>query len=99
MVQQLLDRNLLRIEGCADLPGRPLLYCTTDLFLDHFGIRTLDDLPNAAELRRVKLPTPEDVAVANDNAGTEAGAVDEDETKVAKGKAAADDTPELALAE
>jgi segregation and condensation protein B len=98
MVQQLLDRNLLKIEGRADLPGRPLLYCTTDLFLDHFGIRTLDDLPNAAELRRVKLPTPEDVAVANDNAGTEVGAVDEGETKVAKGKAAADDAPELALA-
>lgn len=98
MVQQLLDRNLLKIEGRADLPGRPLLYCTTDLFLDHFGIRTLDDLPNAAELRRVKLPTPEDVAVANDNAGTEAGAVGEEETKVSKGKAAADDAPELALA-
>lgn len=97
MVQQLLDRNLLKIEGRADLPGRPLLYCTTDLFLDHFGIRTLDDLPNAAELRRVKLPTAEDVAVANENAGTEAGAVGEDETKVAKPKA--DDAPELALAE
>ena len=63
-----------------------------------FGIRTLDDLPNAAELRRVKLPTPEDVAVANENAGTEAGAVGEEETKATKGKAAADDTPELALA-
>lgn len=62
MVQQLLDRNLLKIEGRADLPGRPLLYSTTDLFLDHFGIRHLDDLPNAAELRRVKLPTPEETA-------------------------------------
>lgn len=74
MVQQLLDRNLLKIEGRADLPGRPLLYCTTDLFLDHFGIRTLDDLPNAAELRRVKLPTPEDVAVAHENATASSGA-------------------------
>ncbi|CAN5710372.1 hypothetical protein BH11VER1_BH11VER1_13100 [soil metagenome] len=62
MVQQLLDRGLLKIDGRADLPGRPLLFSTTDLFLDHFGIRHLDDLPNAAELRRVKLPTPEDVA-------------------------------------
>lgn len=64
MVQQLLDRNLVQIDGRADLPGRPLLYSTTDLFLDHFGIRTLDDLPNAAELRRVKLPTPEETAPA-----------------------------------
>ena len=96
MVQQLLDRNLLRIEGRADLPGRPLLYCTTDLFLDHFGIRTLDDLPNAAELRRVKLPTPEDVAVAHENAGTEASGGEAEPSSAAK--AAADDTPELALA-
>ncbi len=61
MVQQLLDRGLVKIDGRADLPGRPLLFSTTDMFLDHFGIRTLDDLPNANELRRVKLPTPEDV--------------------------------------
>jgi segregation and condensation protein B len=59
MVQQLLDRGLVRIEGRADLPGRPLLYGTTDAFLDHFGVRTLDELPNASELRRMKLPTAE----------------------------------------
>lgn len=57
MVQQLVDRGLVKIEGRADLPGKPLLYGTTDAFLDHFGVRTLDELPNAAELRRVKLPT------------------------------------------
>lgn len=57
MMQQLLDRGLVKIEGRAELPGRPLLYGTTDQFLDHFGIRQIDDLPNAAELRRVKLPT------------------------------------------
>ena len=45
--------------GRADLPGRPLLYGTTDAFLDHFGVRTLDELPNAGELRRIKLPTPD----------------------------------------
>ncbi|TDU81531.1 segregation and condensation protein B [Prosthecobacter fusiformis] len=59
MVQQLVDRGLVKIEGRADLPGRPLLYGTTDAFLDHFSVRTLDELPNAAELRRVKLPTPD----------------------------------------
>ncbi|HEY8991040.1 MAG TPA: SMC-Scp complex subunit ScpB [Luteolibacter sp.] len=56
MVQKLLDRDLIRIGGRADLPGRPLLYETTDLFFEHFGIRGIDDLPNAAELRKVKLP-------------------------------------------
>jgi segregation and condensation protein B len=59
MVQQLVDRGLVKIEGRADLPGRPLLYGTTEAFLDHFGIKSLDDMPNAAELRRVKLPEPD----------------------------------------
>jgi segregation and condensation protein B len=58
MLQKLLDRDLVRIGGRADLPGRPLLYETTDLFYEHFGIRSIDDLPNAAELRTVKLPQP-----------------------------------------
>ena len=59
MVQQLLDRGLIKIEGRADLPGRPLLYGTTEAFLDHFAVKTLDELPNSAELRRMKLPTAE----------------------------------------
>lgn len=58
-LQTLLDRNMVRIAGRADLPGRPLLYETTDLFLEHFGIRNVEELPNSAELRSVKLPEPE----------------------------------------
>ncbi len=58
-LQTLLDRNMVRIAGRADLPGRPLLYETTDLFLEHFGIRHVEELPNSAELRSVKLPEPE----------------------------------------
>ena len=61
-LQALLDRNIVRIAGRADLPGRPLLYETTDLFLDHFGIRTVDELPNSNELRSMKLPEPEAAA-------------------------------------
>ncbi len=60
MIQKLLDRDLIRIGGRAELPGRPLLYETTDLFFEHFGIRSIDDLPNASELRKVKLPDPEE---------------------------------------
>lgn len=58
MLQKLLDRDLVKIGGRADLPGRPLLYETTELFYEHFGIRSIDDLPNATELRSVKLPEP-----------------------------------------
>jgi segregation and condensation protein B len=59
MIQRLLDRDLIRIGGRAELPGRPLLYETTELFFEHFGIRSIDDLPNSVELRKVKLPEPQ----------------------------------------
>jgi segregation and condensation protein B len=62
-IQALLDRNVVRIAGRADLPGRPLLYETTDVFLEHFGIKTVDELPNSSELRSVKLPEPEPVTL------------------------------------
>ncbi len=52
VMQTLLDRNLVRIAGRADIPGRPLLYETTHFFMEHFGLRDLDELPNAGELRR-----------------------------------------------
>lgn len=58
-MQKLLERSLVRIGGRAELPGRPMLYETTEQFLEHFGIKTLDDLPNASELRLVHLPKAE----------------------------------------
>ncbi len=64
MIQKLLDRDLVKIGGRAELPGRPLLYETTDLFFEHFGIRSVDDLPNANELRKVKLPEPDEAQPA-----------------------------------
>ncbi|MBV9656635.1 MAG: SMC-Scp complex subunit ScpB [Verrucomicrobia bacterium] len=56
VLQTLLDRGLVRIAG-RDLtvPGRPLLYATTEFFLEHFGLKTLDELPNNAELRTAPL--------------------------------------------
>lgn len=85
MLQKLLDRELVRIGGRAELPGRPLLYETTDLFYEHFGIRSIDDLPNAGELRKVKLPEPEEEStgtspeeqLALKAAGTDPEAADE----------------------
>lgn len=59
VMQTLLERGVIRITGRADVPGRPLLYGTTEFFLEHFGLRTLDELPNCAELRRVELPLAE----------------------------------------
>ncbi len=59
VMQTLLDRGLVKIAGRADVPGRPLLYDTTQNFMEHFGLKNLDDLPNAAELRKISLPTAE----------------------------------------
>ncbi len=56
VMQTLLERGVIRISGRADVPGRPLLYGTTEFFLEHFALRSLDELPNCAELRRVELP-------------------------------------------
>lgn len=59
VMQTLLDRNLVRIAGRAEIAGRPLLYETTQFFMEHFGLKNLDDLPNATELRRIPLPKAE----------------------------------------
>lgn len=56
VLQTLMERGLVKIAGRAEVPGRPLLYETTQFFLEHFGLRTLDELPNADELRRRHLP-------------------------------------------
>ena len=59
VMQVLLDRSLVTITGRAEVPGRPLLYATTEYFLQHFGLKDVDELPNADELRRVVLPKAE----------------------------------------
>ena|SRR5438067_206591 len=62
VLQTLMERGLVKIAGRAEIPGRPLLYETTQFFLDHFGLRTLDELPNAEELRKRYLPVARSVA-------------------------------------
>jgi len=62
IVRQLMDRDLARMMGRATDLGRPYLYGTTKRFLRVFGLRSLDDLPRAAELRgrvsdRKNMPT------------------------------------------
>jgi segregation and condensation protein B len=56
VLQNLMERGLVKIAGRAEVPGRPLLYDTTQFFLEHFGLRNLDELPNAEELRKRYLP-------------------------------------------
>jgi segregation and condensation protein B len=56
VMQKLLDGGLVKIAGRAEIPGRPLLYETTQHFMEHFGLKTLEELPNALELKQISLP-------------------------------------------
>lgn len=44
IIRPLMEMHLIRIIGRSDLPGRPFLYGTTPLFLEHFGLKSLDEL-------------------------------------------------------
>jgi segregation and condensation protein B len=66
VLQTLMERGLVKIAGRAEIPGRPLLYESTQFFLDHFGLRNLDELPNVEELRTRHLPKARAVAGIDD---------------------------------
>ncbi|NQU10033.1 SMC-Scp complex subunit ScpB [bacterium] len=51
VIKTLLERDLITIVGRSEAAGRPMLYGTTQRFLEHFGLRDIDDMPKAAELR------------------------------------------------
>lgn len=52
-IQSLLNKDLIREVGRKETIGRPILYGTTDAFLSHFGLRSLQELPLPPDL-----PTP-----------------------------------------
>jgi segregation and condensation protein B len=52
-IRKLLEMGLADVEGRADSLGRPLLYGTTDRFLEQFGLNTLDDLPTLREVEEL----------------------------------------------
>lgn len=56
IIKQLMERGLVRIGGEEDSLGRPYLYETTRKFFELFGLRSLDDLPMAGDLRRKPEP-------------------------------------------
>ncbi len=48
-IQKLLEKKLIRIKGRADAPGRPLLYETSQFFMEYFGLNDISDLPKLEE--------------------------------------------------
>ena len=48
-IRRLVLKGLIEEKGRSELPGRPILYGTTDKFLSHFGLSSLSDLPKIEE--------------------------------------------------
>lgn len=59
VMQTLLERGLIEAVGRAEVVGRPVTYGTAPAFLEYFGLRALEDLPAADELRRLPVQKPE----------------------------------------
>ena len=62
-LQSLMNKELIMEVGRKDTLGRPILYGTTENFLSHFGLSTLDDLPPMPEAPQPEKPEEPDFDV------------------------------------
>jgi segregation and condensation protein B len=70
VMQTLLERELVEQVGRAEVVGRPMTYGTTVVFLEYFGLRNLEELPAADELRRIPVTRPEALLTADPGLAT-----------------------------
>ena len=70
VMQTLLERGLVEQMGRAEVVGRPMTYGTTPLFLEYFGLRSLEDLPAGDELRKIVVQKPEALVTADPGLAT-----------------------------
>ena len=70
VMQTLVERGLVEQVGRAEVVGRPMTYGTTAAFLEYFGLRSLEDLPAADELRKVVVEKPEALVTADPGLAT-----------------------------
>ncbi|OHC11375.1 MAG: SMC-Scp complex subunit ScpB [Pseudomonadales bacterium GWC1_66_9] len=61
IIRTLQEREWIRVVGYREVPGRPALFATTRAFLDHFNLKSLDELPALAVLRSLE-PGPDAAA-------------------------------------
>ncbi len=54
VLDTLLERNLIKVAGRKEAPGRPLMYVTTSEFLELFSLKDLEELPNLEEFREIE---------------------------------------------
>jgi len=86
IVRNLLEMQLVRVVGRSELPGRPWLFGTTSRFLEHFGLRSLEELPNVEELKKlVESKRPAESAPEPDDDSSQMDLpVDEEEVPVSE---------------
>jgi len=60
IIRKLVAKGLIKETGRSNLPGRPILYETTNEFLDYFGLATIDDLPDMREFLQEETEVIED---------------------------------------
>ena len=72
-IDHLMEIGWIKPSGRKNIPGKPALWVTTELFMDHFGIENLSDLPNKDELKasgflekRSAIATIADIAEQNE---------------------------------
>jgi segregation and condensation protein B len=53
-IRTLVERGWIKQVGVREVPGRPALYGTTPAFLEHFSLKSLEDMPPLAELRTIE---------------------------------------------
>ncbi|MEE9439301.1 MAG: SMC-Scp complex subunit ScpB [Saprospiraceae bacterium] len=53
-IQKLLEKELVEIAGRSEGPGRPLLYATSEKFMDYFGLKSIADLPKTKDIVTVE---------------------------------------------
>jgi len=56
VLDTLVERRLIKIAGRKEAPGRPIMYTTTTDFLELFGLKDLEGLPDLEELRLIETP-------------------------------------------
>lgn len=69
-VQKLLEKDLIEIQGKSDLPGKPLVYKTSQSFMDYFGIKSVVDLPMLKDMKADQPDMTNTIGEFNDNVQT-----------------------------
>lgn len=65
-IQKLLEKELVAIVGRDEGPGRPLLYATSDKFMDYFGLKSMRDLPKPKEFKEADFMIGEQAPIEED---------------------------------